>query len=219
VSLTELFVFAKIAVESALENLSESPQPSLSREMVERRIRERASLRGRGGSVSPVALKRRLQRTMWRKVGLVRDEGSLEEALHDLETLNRDRGEARVPSFASYNAVWIDLLELSSMIRLGEIIARCALERRESRAGHVRRDHPGRDDANWLKTLLAGKENGEIAIRSESMQGVWDHVRPPGLAEQLPARLQELLVRGLPRGMVQRIMRRRVADFVPGELA
>jgi hypothetical protein len=105
------------------------------------------------------------------------------------------------------------------MIRLGEIIARCALERRESRAGHVRLDHPERDDGSWLKTLVAGKENEKIAIRTEPMEGIWDQVRPPGLVEALPARLQELLVRSLPRGAVQRIMRRRVADFAPGELA
>jgi fumarate reductase (CoM/CoB) subunit A len=219
VSLTELFVFAKIAAESALENLAEIPQPSLRSEMVESRIRKRSSLRGRPGSVSPIVLKRRLQRTMWQKVGLIRDERSLEAALRDLEALDRDRADARVPSFASYNADWVDLLELGSMIRLGEIIARCALERRESRAGHVRLDHPERDDANWLKTLIAGKENGEIALRTEPMEGIWDQIRPPGLVEGLPARLQELLVRSLPRGVVQRIMRRRVADFAPGELA
>ena len=85
VSLTELFVFAKIAAESALENLEESPQPRLGSEMVESRIQRRASLRGRTGSSSPLALKRRLQRTMWQKVGLVRDEGSLQEALRELQ--------------------------------------------------------------------------------------------------------------------------------------
>jgi hypothetical protein len=83
----------------------------------------------------------------------------------------------------------------------------------------VRLDHPELDDANWLRTLVASPANGEIAIRTESMQGVWDRIRPPGLAEGLPARLQELLVRSLPRALVQRIMRRRVADFAPGELA
>lgn len=219
VSLTELFVFAKIAAESALEKLAESPQPTLPSEMVERRIRRRASLRGRSGSVSPLALKRRLQRTMWQKVGLVRDERSLQEALREFQALDRDRASARVPPFASCNSDWVDLLELGSMIRLGEIVARSALERRESRGGHVRLDYPERDDAAGLKTLVAGKENGGIAIRAEPMEGVWDQVRPPGLVEELPARLQDLLVRILPRGVVQRGLRKRVADFVPGESA
>jgi succinate dehydrogenase/fumarate reductase flavoprotein subunit len=219
VSLTELFVFAKVAAEAALENLAETPQPSLGSEMVESRIRGRASLRGRAGSVSPIALKRRLQRTMHQKVGLVRDERSLQEALGEFEALDRDRADARVPSFAGCNADWLDLLELGSMLRLGEIIARCALERRESRAGHVRLDHPERNDADWLKTVVAREEDGEVAIRTESMQGVWDQIRPPGLVDGLPGRFQDLLVRNLPRGVVQRIMRRRVAEFAPGESA
>jgi succinate dehydrogenase/fumarate reductase flavoprotein subunit len=216
VSLTELFVFAKIAAEAALENLAGSPQPSLSSEVVEGRIRERASLRGRSGSVSPIVLKRRLQRTMWQKVGLGRDEVSLETALRELEGLDRERAKARVPSFARYNSDWVDLLELGGMIRLGAIIARCALERRESRGGHVRTDHPERDDERWLKTVVASKENGDIAIRTEPVGQVWDDIRPPGLLEGLPASIQDLMVRSLPRGVVQRVLRKRVSDFMPG---
>jgi len=219
VSLTELFVFAKIAAESALENLAASRQPSLSSEAVESRIRERASLRGRSGSLSPIALKRRLQRIMWQKVGLLRDEDSLEEALRGLEQLGRERRNARVPSFASCNSDWIDLLELENMLCLGEIIARCALERRESRGGHVRLDHPERDDADWLRTIVARKENGRIALRTDPIGDVWDDIRPPGLLEGLPAKLQDWSVRNLPRGVVQRMLRKRVARFAPGESA
>ena len=65
----------------------------------------------------------------------------------------------------------------------------------------MRLDHPERDDAAWLKTLVAGKENGEIAIHAEPMEGVWDEIRPPGLLERLPARFQDLMVRNLPRGV------------------
>jgi succinate dehydrogenase/fumarate reductase flavoprotein subunit len=219
VSLTELFVFAKIAAESALEKLEESPQPALDSEAVEGRIRERTSLRGRSGSVSPITLVRRLQRTMWQKVGLLRDADSLEEAIRELESLDRERGNARVPSFASCNSDWVDLLELESMIRLGEIIARCALERRESRGGHVRLDHPERDDARWLETIVARKQNGGIAIRTDPIGDVWDDIRPPGFVEGLPAKLQDWTVRHLPRGVVQRMLRKRVAAFAPGESA
>jgi fumarate reductase (CoM/CoB) subunit A len=219
VSLTELFVFAEIAAESALENLAQSPQPSLSSELVEGRIRERALLRGSSGSVSPIAVKRRLQRTMWQKVGLVRDQASLEAALCELEVLGRERAKARVPSFASYNSDWVDLLELGGMLRLAEIIARCALERRESRGGHVRTDHPERDDTQWLRTVVASKQKQEIAIRTEPIGRVWDQIRPPGPLEALPARLQDLLVRSLPRAVVQRSLRKRVSDFAPEESA
>jgi fumarate reductase (CoM/CoB) subunit A len=217
VSMTELFVFARIAAESALENLAESPQPSLDREVVERRIGEMASLRGRPGPSSPLALKRRLQRTMWQKAGLVRDADSLQEALRELDDLDRQRANARVPPYASFNTDWIDLLELGGMIRLGRIIARCALERRESRGGHVRLDHPQRDDTRWLKTVIASRENGGIAIRTESMAGVWSEIRPRGLAERLPTELRDLLIRNLPRGVVQKMLHKRMGGILSGD--
>jgi hypothetical protein len=156
---------------------------------------------------------------MWQKVGLGRDEVSLETALRELEAIDRERANARVPSFASYNTDWVDLLELGGMIRLGGIIARCALERRESRGGHVRTDHPERDDERWLKTIVASKQNGDIAIRTLPVGNVWDEIRPPGPLEGLPAILQDLMVRSLPRGVVQRVLRKRVSGFIPGESA
>jgi succinate dehydrogenase/fumarate reductase flavoprotein subunit len=217
VSLTELFVFAKIAAEAALENLADSPQPSLDAEAVELRIQERTRLRGKSGSFSPLALQRRLQKTMWQKVGLLRDESSLEEALRELEALDHERENARVPAFESYNSDWLDLLELGQMIRLGKIIARCALERKESRGGHVRMDHPERDDAHWLRTIVASKENGDVAIRTEPIGDAWDEIHPPSFLERLPSSLQELAIRSLPRAAVQRILHRRMAGFVAEE--
>jgi hypothetical protein len=105
------------------------------------------------------------------------------------------------------------------MIRLGEIIARCALERRESRGGHVRLDHPERDDAQWLKTIVARKQDGGVALRTDPIGDVWDDIRPPGFVEGLPAKLQDWSVRHLPRGFVQRTLRKRVAGFAPGKSA
>ncbi len=214
VSLTELFVFAKIAAESALEKLAESPQPSLHPELVESRVRARLSLRGRSGSRTPIALKRRLQEIMWQKVGLLRQQSSLEAALRELEDLDRERQDARVPSSASWNSDWVDLLELESMIRLGEIIARCALERRESRGGHVRLDHPERNDTDWLKTIVARKENGGITLRTDPIGEVWNDIQPEGWIEALPAKLQDWLIRSLPRQVVQRILHKRVSGFI-----
>ena len=51
-------------------------------------------------------------------------------------------------------------------------------------AGHVRMDHPERDDAHWLKTIVASKENGDVAIRTEPIGDVWDDIRPPGFARK-----------------------------------
>jgi hypothetical protein len=156
---------------------------------------------------------------MWQKVGLLRDERSLTEALRELEAIDHERENAEVPPFERYNTDWLELMELGHMIRLGKIIARCALERRESRGGHVRMDHPDRDDAHWLKTIVASKQNGDVAIRTEAIGDVWNDIRPPGFLERLPSALQELAIRSLPRVAVQRMLHKRVAGFVPEESA
>jgi succinate dehydrogenase/fumarate reductase flavoprotein subunit len=50
------------------------------------------------------------------------------------------------------------------MLELAEVIARCALNRQESRGGHSREDFPERDDKNWLKHTLARKKGDRIVI-------------------------------------------------------
>ncbi len=56
------------------------------------------------------------------------------------------------------------VLELESLLCLGEITARGALARQESRGSHFRTDHPKRDDSAWLKHTLARLDGGRIAI-------------------------------------------------------
>jgi len=214
VSLTELFVFGKIAAESAIRGLAGADRPVLDAKAVEKKVQAKALSRGTTGSFRPIELKRRLQRLMWRKVGPVRDRNSLEEALQELEILEHEGSNVRVPSYENYNTDWIDLLEVNTMIRLGKIIARCALEREESRGSHVRIDYPQKDDANWLATIVAKKEMEEIAIRIDPMGHVWKNIKPPGFFERLPSILRNLAVRNLPGGSVQRILRKKLGDFV-----
>ena len=80
-------------------------------------------------------------------------------------------------------------------------------------------DHPERDDAHWLKTIVASKQDGDVSIRTEPIGDVWKDIRSPGFLERLPSSLQELAVRSLPRAAVERILHKRVAGFVAEESA
>jgi fumarate reductase (CoM/CoB) subunit A len=214
VSLTELFVFGKIAAASAVRELHGADQPRLDKKAVERKIQEKVKARGTTDGVRPVELKRRLQKLMWQNVGPVRNRNSLEQALQEIDVLDNEKNNVRVPLYKNYNTDWIDLLELNNMICLGRIIARCALERAESRGGHVRMDYPHKDDANWLATVVAIKEREKLAIRSDPMKHAWENVEPSGLVERLPSMVQDILVRRLPRTLVRRILRKKLGDFV-----
>jgi succinate dehydrogenase/fumarate reductase flavoprotein subunit len=49
-----------------------------------------------------------------------------------------------------FNTELVAALELANLLDVGEAIAHSALYRRESRGAHTRRDHPKRDDAQFL---------------------------------------------------------------------
>jgi L-aspartate oxidase len=79
-----------------------------------------------------------VRRLMWEKVGLVRDEAGLSQAVDELARLaarhRQVSGEAR------------------NLLGVGRLLAAAALERRESRGGHYRTDYPLPDPA-WRRRL------------------------------------------------------------------
>jgi succinate dehydrogenase / fumarate reductase flavoprotein subunit len=58
-------------------------------------------------------------------------------------------------SAKEYNTNFINVMEIDSLLRVGEIIIAGALNRKESRGAHSRTDYPNRDDVNFLKHTLA----------------------------------------------------------------
>ena len=55
--------------------------------------------------------------------------------------------------------------ETSNLLHLGQALATAAHLREESRGGHVRRDHPERDDERWAAHLVhVREEDGELVV-------------------------------------------------------
>jgi fumarate reductase (CoM/CoB) subunit A len=168
-SLTEVLVFGKRAGRHAAETSTESPSPKTDREAIEA---ECARLLGildpsRPGA-RPAELKDRLQTAMGDHVGVARNEAGLRKALADVERIASD--ELPVMSVASGGRIanydWIQALEVASMTRLGEVVARAALERTESRGAHYREDFTEMDDANWLRNILIRQDGASLSLRS-----------------------------------------------------
>lgn len=86
----------------------------------------------------------KLQVTMWEKVGILRDESSLKQALQIVEQLYNDIGPGD-DELAYY--------EMVNMLTVARIIIQAALWRTESRGGHYRTDYPKRDDLRWLRHI------------------------------------------------------------------
>jgi succinate dehydrogenase / fumarate reductase flavoprotein subunit len=109
-------------------------------------------------SENPFRIQQDLQGMMQDLVGIVREESEMRRALDELASLWRRASEAGVTGHREYNTGWHTALDLPNLLTVSEAITRSALERRESRGGHFRQDHPDKDPA--FGTFSIGTRRG-----------------------------------------------------------
>ena len=146
-SLSDLIVFGKRAGEYAAEWARAYGKTNLDESAVARF--EQAALEpfGRGADgENPYKLQEDLQETMQSRVGIVRIESEMREALQALEEYKERAGRVGVTGQRDYHAGWHTALDLRNLLTVSEAIARSALERRESRGGHFRDDYPDKHE-------------------------------------------------------------------------
>ena len=94
-----------------------------------------------------------LQRSMWEFAGLLREKTTL---LRGLETLSNCTAE--LSRIAGEGKTSRRLSEARALCRVADAILRSALARTESRGAHYRNDYPQRDDAQFLKHSIFGRD-------------------------------------------------------------
>jgi succinate dehydrogenase flavoprotein subunit len=159
-SLTECLVFgARVGQQSAEDVLeaavpAENPLVRLAEAEQERLVD--SYLDKEGGRERIATIRGELQKTMERGVGVYRTEESIKEAVEEVRGLrDRYRDLALDDRDRAYNTELVTALELENMLDVAETVVASALERRESRGSHTRRDYPDRDDDRYLKHSLA----------------------------------------------------------------
>jgi succinate dehydrogenase / fumarate reductase flavoprotein subunit len=100
---------------------------------------------GRDEGPNPYDVQHDLQETMQSLVGIIRKGPELEEALTKLEDLKDRTAKLQVKGGRSYNPGWNLATDLPSMITTSIAVTQGAINRKESRGGHTREDHPGPD--------------------------------------------------------------------------
>jgi succinate dehydrogenase / fumarate reductase flavoprotein subunit len=149
---------------------------------VESIVRETLEPLTRTGSENPYAIQAELQDTMQNLVGIIRVEAELREAIKKLEALKQRAAKVRVDGGRTYNPGWHTALDLKSLLTVAECCAMAALERKESRGGHTRDDHPYTDDQWGSVNLVQRLRNGAIELRREPL---------PQMPPELKALFQE----------------------------
>ena len=102
---------------------------------------------------------------MNKNVGVFRNEEQLQLAEKEINELIERFDNIKISDKNRiYNTDLISAIELKTMLMLSKMIVLGAINRKESRGGHSRRDYPARDDENFLKHSLFKKQNGKITI-------------------------------------------------------
>lgn len=160
-------VFGKIAGDSAAKYAATAPTPVLNRKIIQEEYsRVMAPLEGEE-DVIPSKETERLQRTMWEKAGLFRNEQDLNAALKFIkQQQEKIASKLSVHNKATrYNTEWISALELQDMTLVAEMIVRAALFRKESRGAHYRTDYPNPDNKRWFANIIISQSKGKMTLK------------------------------------------------------
>ncbi len=160
-------VFGKIAGDSAAKFAADNSTPSLDRNSIAKEYSRVMAPLEKDEGLRPAKETKRLQRLMWDKAGLFRNEEDLNSALSFIKQQQKQvDSELAVQNKATrYNTEWISALELQDMILVAELIVRSALLRKESRGAHYRTDYPNPDNKRWFVNIVISKQKEKMVLK------------------------------------------------------
>jgi len=164
-SLLDLVVFGKHAGIKAAEYAKQADYETLPIEAEADSRSQFEALRNAAGSENAFDISTEMKKIMFDEVGIYRNEKGMKEAIEKVKALKERFKNVRVSDTGRvFNTELLNAWELGNMLEIAEVVAECALNRKESRGGHSREDYPERDDKNWLKHTLARKQDGKVTI-------------------------------------------------------
>jgi succinate dehydrogenase / fumarate reductase flavoprotein subunit len=184
-SLSDLLVFGKLAGEHAAEFARTNGDVRLDEGEIDGGMTMALAPFDRGSSgESAYQVQDSLQTTMQDLVGIVRSEQEMQRGLVELGALRGRAERVGVPGNREYNPGWHTALDLRHLLTVSEAIARCALERKESRGGHFRDDYPEKDPAYaTFNNVVRRGRDGAMELSREPI---------PPLPAELAAIIEEM---------------------------
>jgi len=177
-SLSDLLVFGKRAGEHAADFAKASAPGAVDPDELSRTEKWALQPFERAGSENPYAVQHALQSVMQDFVGIVRHEHEMFEALDRIRELKSASERARVYGNREYNSGWHTALDLPNLLTVSEIVARAALDRKESRGAHFRDDFPLKDDKYGVFNIIARKgADGEVQLTHEPIPAPRDDLK------------------------------------------
>jgi succinate dehydrogenase / fumarate reductase flavoprotein subunit len=177
-SLSDLVVFGRLAGLGAVEFAkSVEGTPKADEAQVKAAAEALMAPFERSGE-GPYEVHRDLQEVMQHKVGIMRTEEDLQKAISELDDIEKRVAQVSVEGSIQFNPGWHLAQDLKSMIVVSKAVAKCALERRESRGGHTRVDFPEYDEQlSNLNALISKGADGKMAYRTEAKPVMPDELK------------------------------------------
>jgi succinate dehydrogenase / fumarate reductase flavoprotein subunit len=177
-SLSDLLVFGRRAGEHAAAFANDHGTPAVDESFVDAAIHESLEPFGRPPVEGPYQVQHDLQELMQDLVGIVRREEEMLRALQEIHALRERAARAAVSGHREYNPGWHTALDLRNLLTVSEAITRAALERRESRGGHFRDDHPARDAAyGTFNVVVRRAADGEMRVERRPIPPMPDELQ------------------------------------------
>lgn len=168
-SLLECVVFGKRAGEKIAAYVGDRSMPKLDESVYQTEARAKIqALLDKKGTYRIYDLRTELQEVMTEHCGIFRDETSLNKGLAQIQQIKEryDRDLHIDDRSTNFNMELTAALELKSLITVGEIIMKSALQRRESRGAHSRSDYPERRDLEYLSHSLGYLAHNQVETSS-----------------------------------------------------
>lgn len=163
-SLSDLLVFGRRAGLGAASYAGGKSHGNVPAEAVDGFARELLEPFGNESGENPYILQQDLQDAMQRYIGVFRTRENIEKGIEEIEKLKERSRTLKIEGSVMFNPGWHLCRDLKSMLTVSEALARCALEREESRGAHSRVDFPESDDAKW------GRVNSVVSRKGDSME-------------------------------------------------
>jgi succinate dehydrogenase / fumarate reductase flavoprotein subunit len=178
-SLSDLIVFGKRAGEYAAEFARKNGDTRVDDGAVQAAMKTSLEPFERGdGGENPYKVQADLQDTMQALVGIVRLEGEMKEALTRIQGFNERAARVGVSGSRDYHSGWHTALDLRNLLAVSEAVARSAIERRESRGGHFREDHPDKGaEFSTINMMVKQGPDGALQLSRIPIPPLPDHLK------------------------------------------
>jgi len=166
-SLLDAVVFGERAGRAALEYAKNIGHGSVNESHEKTKVLELFENIFQGdGNESYNDIRSEMKKNMTENCSVFRDEERLKVCIDKIKNLQKRFENGKITDKGRlFNTEIYETLELRNMLTMAEIIANGALNRKESRGGHYRKDYPKRDDENFLKHSFIHKTDEGMEIK------------------------------------------------------